>query len=53
MKIKHVEMANVCPLCQYEDELEIHVLVQCPFARSCWREAFDHHLVSNTDSFVE
>ncbi|XP_060972577.1 uncharacterized protein LOC115717978 [Cannabis sativa] len=33
---KHVELVNVCPMCNAFAQSNFHVLVGCTFARSCW-----------------
>uniref|UniRef100_A0A803PV21 Reverse transcriptase n=1 Tax=Cannabis sativa TaxID=3483 RepID=A0A803PV21_CANSA len=33
---KHVHVDLTCPLCNVEVESIAHVLLHCPFARSCW-----------------
>ena len=37
LRQRRIEVSDVCPLCQLEKESIFHVLVDCSFARSCWR----------------
>ncbi|XP_030500105.2 uncharacterized protein LOC115715597 [Cannabis sativa] len=55
---KHVPVELHCVLCSYGNESIFHVLVQCPFAHSCWlRSALGvgHHSTTNNffDWFME
>ncbi|KAJ8765805.1 hypothetical protein K2173_015611 [Erythroxylum novogranatense] len=33
---RNLQVAGLCPFCQYCEEDELHVLVYCDFARACW-----------------
>ncbi|XP_021603788.1 uncharacterized protein LOC110608804 [Manihot esculenta] len=35
-KSRRVPIDSMCPLCHETPETVLHILVQCPFARSCW-----------------
>ncbi|XP_021593121.1 uncharacterized protein LOC110600563 [Manihot esculenta] len=35
-KSRRVPVDSMCPLCHEAPETVLHILVQCPFARSCW-----------------
>ncbi|XP_043812710.1 uncharacterized protein LOC110614869 [Manihot esculenta] len=35
-KSRRVPVDSMCPLCHEAPETILHILVQCPFARSCW-----------------
>ncbi|XP_060964883.1 uncharacterized protein LOC133033858 [Cannabis sativa] len=36
LNTKHIPLDEICPMCNQMSETIIHLLVQCPFARSCW-----------------
>ncbi|KAM6593330.1 hypothetical protein CsatA_001033 [Cannabis sativa] len=54
---KHVSVELHCVLCSYGDESIFHVLVQCPFAHSCWLRSVlgvGHSTINNFfDWFME
>ncbi|XP_043814095.1 uncharacterized protein LOC110619045 [Manihot esculenta] len=36
LQSRRVPVDSMCPLCHEAPETILHILVQCPFARSCW-----------------
>ncbi|XP_043809037.1 uncharacterized protein LOC110606249 [Manihot esculenta] len=36
LQSRRVPVDSMCPLCHEAPETVLHILVQCPFARSCW-----------------
>ncbi|KAG8636180.1 hypothetical protein MANES_16G107751v8 [Manihot esculenta] len=36
LQSKRVPVDSMCPLCHEAPETVLHILIQCPFARSCW-----------------
>lgn len=36
LRSKHVNVNQICPLCQVDRETTVHCLVNCSFARVCW-----------------
>ncbi|XP_060969704.1 uncharacterized protein LOC133036942 [Cannabis sativa] len=39
LRIKHVPVESLCVFCNSEEESILHVLVDCPFANSCWNRS--------------
>ncbi|KAM6593181.1 hypothetical protein CsatA_000884 [Cannabis sativa] len=36
---RHVPLDLQCPMCNFEDESIVHLLIQCSFAQSCWHRS--------------
>lgn len=43
---KNIQCNPICSLCHIHPETALHMLAQCSFARSIWRQVFSHHAVS-------
>ncbi|KAM6591439.1 hypothetical protein CsatA_014044 [Cannabis sativa] len=39
LNTKHIPLDQLCPMCHQSSETIIHLLVLCPFARSCWQRS--------------
>lgn len=42
LRMKHVNIDNVCPHCQLSPETIVHALLTCTFAKECWHQTQTH-----------
>lgn len=37
---RHIDINEVCPICGFANEIDVHILYNCIFVKSCWLLSF-------------